>query len=190
MSGQCFGSEADIQRLSALPPKADITAAQTNVRFVPKADMPPPFKTMSTCHCPAHEITGGDDGKARWKGPVLAKSKYVVAHTKRDHARRRTHCCKGLRSTAAPLRSHSGTEWRNVYAAKCCSKKTAGMNPRDRRARCSQAACSCRFLQIHSKAHWPCACDVDLRVVRSDRRPATANRLPCPDRPFQRVESA
>jgi len=25
--------------MSALPPKADITAAQTNVRFVPKADI-------------------------------------------------------------------------------------------------------------------------------------------------------
>ena len=61
--------------------------------------------------------------------PVLAKSKYVVAHSKRDHARRRIHCCKGLRSTAAPLRSHSGTEWRSGYATKCCSKKTGGMNP-------------------------------------------------------------
>ena len=27
------------QSLSAIPPKADITAAQTNVRFVPKADI-------------------------------------------------------------------------------------------------------------------------------------------------------
>jgi len=26
--------------MSALPPKADIAAAQTNVRFVPKADIP------------------------------------------------------------------------------------------------------------------------------------------------------
>ena len=29
--------------MSALPPKADITAAQTNVRFVPKADIHPPL---------------------------------------------------------------------------------------------------------------------------------------------------
>jgi hypothetical protein len=28
-----------VQRMSALPPKADIGAAQINVRFVPKADM-------------------------------------------------------------------------------------------------------------------------------------------------------
>ena len=29
-----------VPSMSALPPKADITAAQTNVRFVPIADMP------------------------------------------------------------------------------------------------------------------------------------------------------
>jgi hypothetical protein len=29
----------DSEPMSALPPKADITAAQTNVRFVPKADI-------------------------------------------------------------------------------------------------------------------------------------------------------
>src|SRR6516225_2119915 len=29
-----------LQPMSALPPKADITPAQTNVRFVPKADIP------------------------------------------------------------------------------------------------------------------------------------------------------
>ena len=33
---QTWGSELV---MSALPPKADITAAQTNVRFVPKADI-------------------------------------------------------------------------------------------------------------------------------------------------------
>jgi len=28
-----------VRAMSALPPKADVTAAQTNVRFVPKADI-------------------------------------------------------------------------------------------------------------------------------------------------------
>jgi len=30
---------SEVCAMSALPPKADITAAQTNVRFVPKADI-------------------------------------------------------------------------------------------------------------------------------------------------------
>ena len=80
-------------------------------------------------HAPQQLFDARIVGKARWKGPALAKSKYVVAHTTRDHARRRIHYCKGLRSTAAPSRSHSGTGWRSGYVAKCCSKKTAGMNP-------------------------------------------------------------
>jgi len=33
------GSEADIVKMSALPPKADIGTQPRNVRFVPKADM-------------------------------------------------------------------------------------------------------------------------------------------------------
>jgi hypothetical protein len=34
-----FGSKADIHRMSALPPKADICSATRYVRFVPKADI-------------------------------------------------------------------------------------------------------------------------------------------------------
>jgi len=110
-----------------------------DVRFTPKkrtsathagmsALCQTPFKTISTCQCPTCEITVATMEKRVGRTPSL-RTKYVVAHTKRDHARRRTHCCKGLRSTAAPSRSHSGTEWRSGYVAKCCSKKTAGMNP-------------------------------------------------------------
>jgi hypothetical protein len=33
------GMSRPLRTMSALPPKADITAVQTNVRFVPKADI-------------------------------------------------------------------------------------------------------------------------------------------------------
>src|SRR6516162_9406756 len=49
---------------------------------------------------------------------VLAEFKCAVVRTERDHARRGRRCCKGLQSTAAPSRSHSGTEWRSGYVAK------------------------------------------------------------------------
>ena len=41
VSARCTRAAGRIEArlMSALPPKADITAAQTNVRFVPKADI-------------------------------------------------------------------------------------------------------------------------------------------------------
>ena len=38
-----YNVEAMLQPMSALPPKADIGAAAQYVRFVPIADIPPPF---------------------------------------------------------------------------------------------------------------------------------------------------
>jgi hypothetical protein len=42
-----------VRAMSALPPKADITAAQTNVRFVPKADIMHRSNIMSGSWKPA-----------------------------------------------------------------------------------------------------------------------------------------
>jgi len=44
-ASSCVSSFAS---MSALPPKADIDQQGHDVRFVPKADMPPRFETMST----------------------------------------------------------------------------------------------------------------------------------------------
>jgi hypothetical protein len=37
-----FGSKADIHRMSALPPKADMSSATRHARYVPEADIPIP----------------------------------------------------------------------------------------------------------------------------------------------------
>jgi hypothetical protein len=41
--------------MSALHPKADMAAGQTNVRFVPKADAGPLFFDLSQCGIPPQE---------------------------------------------------------------------------------------------------------------------------------------
>ena len=47
-----------VGRMSALPPKADITAAQTNVRFVPIADAAP-FSLDHSSARPSSKVTSG-----------------------------------------------------------------------------------------------------------------------------------
>src|SRR5215471_6459456 len=111
--------------MSAFPPKADTgTQPRKSGHATPLRD--------GTGQCPttSGERNKSIDGwKSAWKSSVLARSKRVVVRTERDHAHRGRHCCKDLRSTAVHSRSRSGTEWRSEYVAKCCSKKTAGMNP-------------------------------------------------------------
>jgi len=51
--------------MSALPPKADITAAQTNVRFVPKADIAPSTPPNVVVAAKALPVNKKADGQRR-----------------------------------------------------------------------------------------------------------------------------
>jgi len=49
-------TSAHVRSMSALPPKADIAAGQTNVRFVPKADI---VSRFSSNHFDRRDATSG-----------------------------------------------------------------------------------------------------------------------------------